>query len=837
MLHFYKAPVCRSLVFFVLLRNNKLVFLLSVPGTFSLAKLSLTNNNGAAEELVCSIALFTVYKHKNMPCTKSLTVDALLLPATVLYAVLLLSGCSPGDNNSAPLPEDDRFQIKNGETRNFLPDDLLGNDRDPDGDTLKLISVSSPAHGTLTSLPGGGYRYVNDGSNSSNDSFGYQVEDDNGGRASATVTLEVTLGPTANDDSQQTDEDIPVFIDVVANDTVGGNGSVQIATSDGSLVVTSGPANGSTIVTAGKVQYIPDADFNGSDSFTYTIKDSSGIPSNPATVTIAVSPVNDAPLANDDNRSTPEDTPVTIDVLANDTDADGDIDADTISIVTPPASGSAVVSDGKVIYTPSSNYSGTDSFRYTIQDSSDVTSNIATVTVTVTGVNDAPVAVNDSASSGKNSPIDIAILNNDSDPDGNSTIATVTVTRQPTSGSATVNADKSIRYEPVANYTGTVTFEYQLKDDMGQSSNIATVTVTISNVGPVATGSCSTTKQEIPITGLLGASDPDAGEILSFALGSNGSSGTGPMNTANGGTVEITNPSTGAYTYTPRPSKGGRGRDTFAYQVTDGSGATSSATETVIVDLKIMPVGDSITSGQTDVGNGGVPSVPLRKGYRQLLQEKLSSYGYGFDFVGGLNHGCQASPDYDEDGEGWPGYTAQQISEGNGIPIKLCNGQTAPTYTGIWDALNDNPADIILLHIGTNDVGSTNGDDIAAILDDIDLWEGSTNGNPVTVILARIIDSWKVTGGGTDPAVTTLNNDIDTMVQSRTNDDVILVDMHGALNYPDDIGDFNQTNGYRLHPVDSGYEKMADVWLYPLIHEGTDKVTAGASGVLMDKCP
>ena len=551
---------------------------------------------------------------------------------------------------------------------------------------------------------------------------------------------------------------------------------------------------------------------------------------------------NRAPLAKDDSRNTAENTPVTIDVLANDTDADGNIDPATISITTPPANGNAEISAGKVIYTPNPDYSGSDSFGYTVQDQDGLLSNGATVTINVTDVNDAPVAVNDAASTGKNVSVDIDVLANDTDPDGNDTIVSVTVIGQPASGMASVNGDKSIHYEPAQNYSGSANLTYRIEDNGGLQST-ATVTVTVTNSVPQAVGSCSTTKQEQQRTGKLGASDPDPDEALTFALGANGSAGNGPMTTANGGSVVITDNTTGAYIYTPKPNKGGRGRDSFIYQVTDSSGATATATETVIVDLKIMPLGDSITTGITDVGNGGVPSSPNRKGYRQPLQQKLTAHGYSFDFVGALDHGCSAG--YDYDANGWPGYSAQQILDGNGAIIKLCDNQDAPPYPGIQAALDNDPADIILLHIGTNDVAGTSGDDIAAILDDIDAWENSANGNPVTVILAQIIDSWL--GGCTgnldtcgNPAVTTLNNEIDAMVQSRSNDDVILVDQYNALNYPDDIGDlnFNSIPNYprRLHPADSGYEKMADVWLYPLIHQGTNRVVRGATGILMDKC-
>ena len=759
---------------------------------------------------------------------------AFLLPLS--FCAALVAGCTPG-NNKAPRPVDDSFQIGNGGVLDFFSTDLLGNDSDPDGDTLKLVSVTEPAHGTVTPLPDGGYRYANDGSNSSSDRFGYVVEDSGGKRASAMVNISITQGPTANDDTGKTDEDTSLLIDVAANDTNADQAPVTISSSDGITILT-GPANGTAEVVSGQVRYTPAADFNGNDSFTYTIADGSGIPSNPATVTVTVTPVNDPPQAAGDSGTTAEDTPLTLDVLANDSDPEDNIDPATITIVSNPAHGTAVANGGKVFYTPSADYFGSDSFTYTVKDAAGESSNAATVTVTVTPVNDGPpVAAPDTATTGKNLPVTIDILANDSDPDGRQTIVGVHVTNpDPAFGSVTVNGDNSLRYQPATGYAGTVSFSYRLEDDAGQWSNAAGVTIDVTNVAPQAIGSCSTTRQETPLQGNLTATDPDSGETLTFALGPNGVHGAGPMTTANGGRVEITNPHTGAYTYTPA-SKGGRGRDSFDYQVIDSSGATASATETVIVDMKIMAVGDSITSGETNVGNGGVPAIPQRKGYRQPLQEKLAGYGYSFEFVGSLDHGCQVSPPYQFHAEGWPGYTAQQILEGNGIDIPLCNGQTAPAYTGILNALNDNPADIVLLHIGTNGVGSTDRDDIAAILDDIDIWEGSSQGNHVTVVLAEIIDSWKVSGGGTDPRVTTLNSEIVAAVQNRPNDDVILVDQHGALTYPDDIDDTNRTSGYRLHPTQNGYNKMADVWLYPLIHQGNDQVVSGASGALLDKCP
>src|SRR5688572_15269603 len=119
------------------------------------------------------------------------------------------------------------------------------------------------------------------------------------------------------------------------------------------------PANGSVVVNLDDtVTYTPDPDFNGTDTFDYTASDGNG-GTDTATVTVTVDPVNDAPVAQDDAETTDEDTPVDIDVLANDTDADGD--SRPVYSATDPANGSVVVNlDDTVTYTPDPDFNGTD---------------------------------------------------------------------------------------------------------------------------------------------------------------------------------------------------------------------------------------------------------------------------------------------------------------------------------------------------------------------------------------------------------------------------------------------------------------------------------------------
>ncbi len=138
--------------------------------------------------------------------------------------------------------------------------------------------------------------------------------------------------------------------------------------------------------------------------------------SNVATVTITVTGVNDAPVTADDAATTPEDAAVSGNVLGNDTDVDPGTTL-TATLGASPANGTVTLNaDGSFTYTPTANFTGTDSFTYTASDGTAV-SNVATVTMTVTGVNDAPLAVNDTASTTEETAVSGNVLGNDTDVD------------------------------------------------------------------------------------------------------------------------------------------------------------------------------------------------------------------------------------------------------------------------------------------------------------------------------------------------------------------------------------------------------------------------------------
>lgn len=173
-----------------------------------------------------------------------------------------------------------------------------------------------------------------------------------------------------------------------------------------------------------------------------------GTPSD-GTVTVLIQDAVARPAAADDTAVTPENTAVLIDVFANDSDRSGTLDANSITIVRPPAHGSAVKTGGAVSYTPAAGFAGVDDFRYTIRNTGGTVSNIATATVIVKRSNKLPVAGNDTATTASSAAVTINVLANDYDPDGNLLPDTVVLMSQPASGSASVDPlAGAVTYQP-----------------------------------------------------------------------------------------------------------------------------------------------------------------------------------------------------------------------------------------------------------------------------------------------------------------------------------------------------------------------------------------------------
>jgi len=359
---------------------------------------------------------------------------------------------------------------------------VLVNDEDVDGDTLAVTEASDPANGTTKVNTDDTITYTPKLDYYGEDTFSYTIGDGNGGSDTATVTITVNPvndAPAALDDSYTTDEDTPLIVaapGVLANDS-----DVEGDT----LTVTSktGPSHGDVTISAdGSFTYTPEANFNGLDSFVYSISDGNGGSGN-ATVTITVNPVNDPPVASDDAYPGTEDIAFNVaapGVLGNDSDVDGD--GLTAVLLQPTVSGLLGFSpDGSFSYTPNPQFCGADTFTYQADDTS-LRSNTATVTLNIACVNDVPVANDDAFSTNEDTVLNVAaagVLANDIDIDGDT--LTAMVVSGPGKGSLTLNDDGSFSYTPNANYFGGDSFTYKANDGVADS-DVATVTITINAV-------------------------------------------------------------------------------------------------------------------------------------------------------------------------------------------------------------------------------------------------------------------------------------------------------------------------------------------------------------------
>jgi DNA/RNA endonuclease G (NUC1) len=446
---------------------------------------------------------------------------------------------------------------------------VLGNDSDVDADSLTVSAVTQGAHGAVVNN-GSNVTYSPAANYNGTDSFTYTISDGHGGTATASVSVTIIAvndAPVANNDSATTNEDTAVTVNVLTNDSDVDGDSLSVSG------VTQG-AHGLVTTNGTSVSYSPAADFNGTDSFTYTISDGHGGTAT-ASVSVTINAVNDAPVANADTAATNEDTAVTVNVLTNDSDVDGDTLA--VSSVTQGTNGAVTNNGTSVTYTPAANFNGTDSFTYTISDGHGGTAT-ANVSVTINAVNDAPVANADTAATNEDTAVTVNVLTNDSDVDGD-TLAVSSVT-QGTNGAVTNNGT-SVTYTPAANFNGTDSFSYTISDGHGGTAT-ANVSVTVSavNDNPVAVADSTSTNEDNSVTIDVVANDTDVdGDSLSLAS----------VGSAAHGTVSIVS---GKAVYSPNPNY--NGTDSFGYVVSDGHGGQANGAVSVTINpVNDAPVADS----------------------------------------------------------------------------------------------------------------------------------------------------------------------------------------------------------------------------------------------------
>ncbi|GEL73251.1 Ig-like domain-containing protein [Myxococcus virescens] len=437
--------------------------------------------------------------------------------------------------------------------------DLMLEGLDVDGDPLTFHIDRAPAHGTLSGTapnvrytPAPGYRGP--------DTFTFRVRDGEWSSESATVSLSVravNVAPVAHAQSATLREDSVLPLTLSGSDADGDALTYAIVT---------GPAHGALSGTHPEVTYTPAANFHGSDSFSFIVRDASGVASSPATVDLTVTADNDAPVAQAQAAETEEDVAILLTLAGSDVDGD----ALTFTVSTLPEHGTLSGTPPDVTYTPHEDFHGEDGFTFQVTDAAGTSSVSARVSVTVTPVNDTPVAQAKIVQVDEDGWTDFVLEGQDAEREA----VGYTVRTQPLHGVLT-GTPPALRYTPAADFHGEDGFTFTVSDESGAESAPATVTLTVSpvNDAPVALVQSASVDEDTGLDLVLRGSDVD-GDTLTFTITIPPAHGT-----LSGTPPEVT--------YTPAADF--HGEDGFTFVIRDSEGATS---QPATVSLRVRPTSD-----------------------------------------------------------------------------------------------------------------------------------------------------------------------------------------------------------------------------------------------------
>jgi len=510
-----------------------------------------------------------------------------------------INGFETATNGSTPLAKNDAASVNQGGN---VVINVASNDVSFIGtlDLTSIVITQAPTHGTTVINNNGTITYTNDGKSWPNDIFAYSIKNA-AGNVSTAASVKVTINPV-NQAPKAVDDTVSVVRSATRNIAIAANDTdVENQLDFTTITFTQQPTHGTISMNLnGTVKYINDGTTATSDSFKYTIRDLAGNISNEATVTITIT-TNVAPVATADTATVAEAGTVTINLATNDTDSDGTLDLTSIIITQNPTHGTLVNNNnGTVTYTHDGSETTSDTFKYTIKDNVGGVSNEATATITITAVNDTPVANDDTATVAEGGNVIVNLTGNDTDADGTIAVGTITITQAPVHGTFINNNDGTFTYTHNGSETTTDTFKYTIKDNLGAPSNVATGTITITPVNdpPVAMNDTVTMSQ---------------GGILKIHLAFNDSDVDGTLNLSS---IEVfsgpafgtlVNNGDGTVTYTHDGSN--TALDGFTYTIKDNNGAPSSSAsvEILLVTGNVPPVANtdlvSLANGTSTVIN------------------------------------------------------------------------------------------------------------------------------------------------------------------------------------------------------------------------------------------
>lgn len=535
---------------------------------------------------------------------------------------------------------------------------------------------------------------------------------DTTGNAASAVTDTATLDATAPsgqsvsfDDSTIDETEVAAVSFTFAGAEVGAGYSYTISSNGGGTPVTgSGTlASASDQISGIDVSGLSD----GTLTLSVTLSDVAGNGAG-AVIDTATLDTNEAPVATNDTVTTNEDESVLINILANDTDSEDDLNGASVHVLSAPAHGMVRLQTGSglLLYTPMKDYSGADSFTYSIEDARGMASGVATVALTINAVNDAPTAVADAVSTLPGQMVNIDLLANDSDRDDALVAGSVKLIVYAANGVADVSNGK-LTYTPNDGFTGTEKLSYVVLDDAGDASNVADVFINVyaANQKPKAVDDTATVATNTPSdidvltndTDVGGSLDPTSVNISQW-----------PYH----GTVSV-NATTGQITYTPDSDF--KGEDSFAYVVADNAGAVSSAAKVdVTVGAGEAPVARAdqvrlvsdaehrinVLGNDGDTGVTLVPSsVTVTSGPQQ-----------GSVSVDAATGDLLYTPDPGFSGTETLTYTVQDSNNGVSSPATVMIGQqpinAAPLANDDWQVVDEDSKPLLTLLANDADVDS-----------------------------------------------------------------------------------------------------------------------------------
>ncbi|MCU7835732.1 MAG: tandem-95 repeat protein [gamma proteobacterium symbiont of Taylorina sp.] len=474
---------------------------------------------------------------------------------------------------------------------------------DLEHDSLTFRFTTQPSKGTISvDDTTGEYTYTPNANATGTDSFTYIVNDGTSDSNTATINITITA---VNDAPSSTPDHATIGEDGTLNGNSVVTNDFDIEGDHLSAKLNTNVSNGSLTLNAdGTFIYQPNANFNGTDSFTYFPFDGH-INGSSTQVDITITAVNDQPIGMTDSYSIAEDGSLTINapgVLSNDHDAEAN--TLTAQVKTQPTHGTlSFHSDGSFTYQPSLNYNGNDSFTYIPNDGL-IDGGPVTVSLLVNPINDAPSAQPDHYSTSENILLNVdstkGLLANDFDPDGDVLHVVLSnpsiITTPPSNGKiVSMKSDGSFSYMPNSNYTGTDFFTY-VATDGGVNTSTIRVDITINSVNhaPFATADSYFVIKDVPLTipkkGVLDNDKDFDGNQIMVLLQSQPTHGKLHQNLD------------GSFIYTP--DSGFTGTDTYTYKATDGLLNSNIVTVTFyVVDFNSAPstVNDAYSTSQNTV--------------------------------------------------------------------------------------------------------------------------------------------------------------------------------------------------------------------------------------------